>query len=232
MNFHIAAKPGEVAERIIISGDPLRIKHMAEALLTDVICFNTIRGMLGYTGFYHGKRLSMMGTGIGIPSTLLYVHELIVNHGVKQIVRAGTLGAFTPELRVGDLVLAMSACTDSGTGHIAFNGMQYAPTAHFELLEKAVSEVKKTAQPYHVGTVFSTDRFYGDEADRWKIWIEHGVLGVEMETSAIYTLAAKHKAKALSLLTVSDNIATQESASPNVREVQFEAMFHVAAKLL
>lgn len=232
MNYHIGAKPGEVAERIIISGDPLRAKHMAETLLSDVFCFNTIRGMLGFTGMYQGKRISLMGTGIGIPSTLLYVHELIINHGVKQIIRAGTIGALTPQVHIGDLIMAMSASTDNPINRVAFSDMQYAATADFDLLNRAVEVAKQTAHRYHVGQVFSTDQFYNDTENRWQPWIAHGILGVEMETSALYTIAAKHQVKALALLTVSDNIATQESTEPAIRERQFDAMFHLAAKVL
>ena len=232
MNFHIAAKPGEIADGIIISGDPQRTRFMAEKLLEKVICFNEIRGMYGYTGFYQGKRISMMGTGIGIPSTMLYLHELINDHGIRRVIRAGTLGAFTPQLSVGDLVVAMSASNDNTANQITFKGLQYAATADFELLKSAVNAARNGKTTCHVGQIFSTDRFYSDEPNRWDKWIEHGILGVEMETSAIYTMAAKYKVQALSLLTVSDNIATRQSASPKERETQYDAMFKLAAEII
>jgi purine-nucleoside phosphorylase len=231
MNFHLAAKPGEVAETVFISGDPLRIRHMANMLLTDVFCFNEIRGALGYTGNYQGKRVSMLGTGIGIPTTALYINELATNYTVKNIIRVGTMGGMKPDLDIGDIVLAMSASTDSNTNNITFGGLNYAPTASFDLLEKAVSACRKNGFSHHVGQVFSTDSFYSDMPNRWDKWIEHGILGVEMETSVLYTMAAKFGIKALSILSVSDNLVNQTSALPEVREKQFVEMFEVALEL-
>jgi purine-nucleoside phosphorylase len=231
MNFHLAAKPGEVAETVFISGDPLRIRHMANMLLTDVFCFNEIRGALGYTGNYQGKRVSMLGTGIGIPTTALYINELATNYTVKNIIRVGTMGGMKPDLDIGDIVLAMSASTDSNTNNITFGGLNYAPTASFDLLEKAVSACRKNGFSHHVGQVFSTDSFYSDMPNRWDKWIEHGILGVEMETSVLYTMAAKFGIKALSILSVSDNLVNQTSALPDVREKQFVEMFEVALEL-
>ncbi len=231
MSFHIAAKSDEIADTVLISGDPLRIKHMANAFLEDAFCFNKIRGMLGYTGFYKGKRVSMLGTGIGVPSTAIYVHELATNYNVKNIIRVGTMGAMQPDLAIGDLVLAMSASSDSNANRLLFGGLDFAPTANFELLEKAVQSVKNHQFTTKVGSVFSTDTFYGNDKNRWQKWIEHGILGVEMETSVVYTMAAKFNIKALSILSVSDNIIDGTSALPEVRETAFADMFTVALEI-
>lgn len=231
MNFHLAAKPGEIAETVFISGDPLRIRHMANTLLTDVFCFNEIRGAFGYTGFYRGKRVSMLGTGIGIPTTALYINELATNFEVKNIIRVGTMGGMKPDLDIGHIVLAMSASTDSNTNNITFGGLNYAPTANFDLLENAANTCRKNGFTHHIGQVFSTDSFYSDLPNRWDKWIEHGILGVEMETSVLYTLAAKFGIRALSILSVSDNLITEISALPEVREKQFKDMFEVALEL-
>jgi len=231
MSFHIGAKPGEIADTVLISGDPLRIKHMAELFLKDAICFNEIRGMLGYTGFYKGKRVSMMGTGIGIPSTQLFIHELVTNYHVKCIIRVGTLGAMRPDLAIGDLVLAMSASSDSNVNRIYFEGLDFAPTADFDLLHKAHTAAQKHKFKAVAGSVFSTDTFYDTHENRWQKWQAHNILGVEMETSALYTMAAKFNVKALSILSVSDNIVTHTSALPDVRETAFTNMFTVALEI-
>lgn len=231
MSFHIAAKPGEIADTVLISGDPLRIKHMAELFLEDAFCFNEIRGMFGYTGFYKGKRVSMMGTGIGIPTTSLFIHELATNYNVKNIIRVGTIGAMQPDLAIGDLILAMSASNDSNVNRLYFNNLDFAPTANFDLLQKAHFAAAQHNFTTKVGSVFSTDMFYGEDENRWRKWMAHGILGVEMETSAVYTLAAKFNIKALSILSVSDNIVTGKSALPDVRETAFSNMFTVALQI-
>ncbi len=231
MSLHIAAKPGDIADTVLISGDPLRIKHMAELFLEDAFCFNDIRGMLGYTGFYKGKRVSMMGTGIGIPTTTLFVHELASSYDVKNIIRVGTMGAMQSDLEIGDLVLAMSASSDSSMNRLYFDGLDFAPTANFQLLQKAVAVAHDNTFATRVGSIFSTDSFYSEQENRWEKWIAHGTLGVEMETSALYTLAAKFKMKALSILSVSDNLVTGTSATANVRETAFSNMFRVALEI-
>jgi purine-nucleoside phosphorylase len=231
MSFHIAAKQGEIAETVLISGDPLRIKHMASVFLEDAFCFNEIRGMLGYTGFYKGKRISMLGTGIGIPSTALFLQELAKNYKVKSVIRVGTMGAMQPNLSIGDIVLALSASSDSNVNRIYFDGLDFAPTPNFELLQKAYLLAKQKNFRTFVGPIFSTDSFYGDDKNRWNKWIDHGNLGVEMETSILYTLAARFNMKALSVLSVSDNIVIGTSALPDVRETAFTNMFSVALEI-
>lgn len=229
MSLHLAAKPGDIAETVLISGDPLRIEFMANMFLQDAFCFNEIRGMLGFTGTFKGKRISMLGTGIGIPTTALFMEEL-ATYGVKNIIRVGTMGAFAPELEIGDLVLAMGACTDSNVNKIQFKGLDFAPIANFSLLVQAEKRATKMNMKHVVGNIFSTDSFYADES-RWEPWIAHQVLGVEMETAIIYTIAARHNIRALSILTVSDNISSGTSSTPEERESQFKAMFELALEM-
>jgi len=218
MSPHIGAKPNEIAETVLISGDPLRAKYVAEKMLSDVFCYNEVRGMLGYTGMYNGKRVSVQGTGMGIPSTAIYVHELIHNYGVKKIIRIGTCGALQASLKVGQLILADAAYTDSNTQMMHYHLMDFAPKADDNLLKQA----RETALKYGIsaieGTVFSTDAFYSEDANRWDSWIKRGILGVEMESSILYTLAFKNKVQALSILTISDNLITEEFASAKERE--------------
>lgn len=217
MSLHIQAAVDDIAETVLIAGDPLRAKYIAEKILTDVICYNELRGMLGFTGMYNGKRVSIQGTGMGIPSTAIYVHELIHDYGIKRIIRIGTCGAVQPHLKLGEIILAEAAYTDSNTHMLHHDSLDYAPAAHPALLEMA----KKIAEQHSIetkqGIVFSTDTFYGD-IHRWDKWIERGLLGIEMETSILYTLAAKNNIEALSILTISDNLITKESFSAKERE--------------
>ncbi len=196
----------------------MRAKHFAETMLEDVICFNRVRGMLGFTGTYHGKRISVMGSGMGVPSISIYVNELINDYGVKTLMRVGTCGALVPDLNVGDVVLAMASSTNSQINKLKFNGMDFAPTASFELLLKAYELAKAKGINVRVGGILSDDTFYNDDPDWWKIWAEYGALVVEMETTGLYTLAAKYKVDALSILTVSDSLVTGAKASAEERE--------------
>lgn len=232
MSIHIAAKTGDIAETVLISGDPLRARHIAETMFEKSFCYNEIRGMLGFTGSYRGKRVSVQGTGMGLPSTAIYVHELITEYGVKNIIRIGTCGAIQPEIKLGELILAMGASTDSGINKLFFNGMDYTPMADFGMLMKAFQEANKNKIPVRVGNVFSTDIFYHGDPGRWKIWQEHGVLGVEMETNSLYTLAARHKVKALSALVVSDNIINGEALGALERERIAKAVLEVVLEVV
>jgi purine-nucleoside phosphorylase len=231
MSIHIGAKQGEIAPTILLPGDPLRAKHFAETLLEDVICFNEVRGMLGYTGRYGDKRISVMGSGMGMPSLAIYVNELLAEYQVRTLIRVGTCGAFQPDLKVGDIVLAMTASTDSQMNKIRFKGLDYAPAASFELLLKAYQAAMERGIDVRVGGMFSGDSFYGDDPDWWKIWAEYGALVVEMESNALYTLAAKFKADALSILTVSDNLVTGEEATAEQREKGFTKMAEIALEI-
>jgi purine-nucleoside phosphorylase len=213
---------------VLLPGDPLRAKHFAETMLKDAFCFNEVRGMLGYTGHYGDKRVSIMGTGMGIPSISIYAHELVSEYEVKTLIRVGTCGALQPELKIGDIVLAMSASTDSQVNRLRFGGMDYAPTSSFHLLLRAYQVAQQRGINVRVGGAFSSDAFYRDDRDWWKLWASYGLLVVEMESAELYTLAAKFKVDALSVLTVSDSLATGEWATAEQRERAFTPMAEIA----
>ena len=231
MSVHIGAKVGDIAQTVLISGDPLRAKHVSETLLEKPTCYNEVRGMLGYTGTYKGKNVSIQGTGMGIPSTSIYVNELIAEYGVKNIIRVGTCGAIQKDIELGQVILAMGASSDSNINKIHFDGMDYAPAADFEFLLNAYKVAQSLNLSPLVGSIFSTDNFYGHDSNRWNVWAEHGVLGVEMETSILYTIAARSGVKALSILTVSDNIITGKFSSSKDRESKFMDMMKIALEI-
>ena len=231
MSIHIGAEKGQIASTVLLPGDPLRAKNFAETMLKDTICFNQVRGMLGFTGTYNGKRVSIMGSGMGIPTLSIYVHELFSEYQVKNIIRVGTCGALQPELKVGDLVLAMAASTDSSINKIRFNGLDYAPCADFTLLLNAYQVTKSRGLDVRVGGIISSDSFYPDDEDYWQKWMEFGALVVEMESAGLYTLAAKFHARALSILTVSDSLITHESATAEQREKKFPLMAEIALEI-
>jgi purine-nucleoside phosphorylase len=231
MSIHIGAERGQIAPTVLLPGDPLRAKFFAETLLQDVSCFNEVRGMLGYTGRYGNKRVSIMGSGMGMPSLSIYIHELVNEYQVTTLIRVGTCGAFQPELMVGDIVLPMTSSTNSQLNRLRFDGMDYAPAANFDLLLKAYEAAKARGARVHVGGMFSSDSFYNDDPDWWKKWAAFGTLVVEMETTALYTLAAKFKIRALSVLTVSDNLVTGATASAEQRERGFPLMAEIALEL-
>ncbi|MDN5210602.1 purine-nucleoside phosphorylase [Fulvivirgaceae bacterium BMA12] len=232
MSLHIAANPGDIAETVLISGDPRRAKNIAETMLTGAECFNEIRGMYGYTGNFEGKSVSVMGTGIGMPSTAIYLNELIVDYSVRKIIRIGTCGCIQPGLTLGDVVVAMGASTDSNINRSTFNGIDFAPLADFSLLQSAQKTAGEMNIKTAVGNIFSTDLFYHpNDPQRWEILAAHNVLCVEMETAILYTLAARFNVSSLSLLTVSDNILTGEAASAQDREKSFTDMINIALKI-
>lgn len=228
---HINAKYGEIAETVIMAGDPLRVKFMAEKYLEDIFQFNEVRGMLGYTGTYKGKRVSMMGHGMGIPSIGIYTHELYNFYGVKTIIRVGSAGAYQKDLKLGDLILAMGACTDSNYASQYELPGTFAPIADYELLSKAVKACEEFGYDYKVGNVLSTDIFYRD-IPRIDKWIKMGVLGVEMEASALYLNAARSGNRALVINTVSDHLITGEVTTSEQRRSTFTRMMDVALTLL
>ncbi len=228
---HINAKYGEIAETVIMAGDPLRVKFMAEKYLEDIYQFNEVRGMLGYTGTYKGKRVSMMGHGMGIPSIGIYTYELFNFYGVKTIIRVGSAGAYQKDLKLGDLILAMGACTDSNYGSQYELPGTFAPIADYELLSKAVKACEEFGYDYKVGNVMSTDIFYRDIPQIEK-WIKMGVLGVEMEASALYLNAARSGNRALVINTVSDHLITGEVTTSEQRRTTFTRMMDVALTLI
>ncbi len=231
MSIHIGAKEGEIASTILLPGDPLRAKYIAENFLTDAICYNEVRGMYGYTGAYKGKRISVQGTGMGIPSVSIYLNELITSYKAKNLIRIGSCGSMQSDIKIRDVILAMSASTDSHINKIRFNGMDYAPTANFDLLKKAYDIALEKDIPIKVGSVLTSDTFYHDTPNSWKHWANYGVLAVEMETAALYTLAAKFKVNALSILTVSDSLVTREETTSEERQKTFNQMVEVALEL-
>ena len=228
MSTHIAARAGEIAEAILLPGDPLRAKFIAEHFLEKPALYNEVRGMLGFTGTYKGKRVSVQGTGMGIPSISIYVNELFKDYGVKRAIRIGTAGSMQESLKLRDLVIAMTACTDSGANRIRFGGRDFAPAATFSLVKKAWEAAAARGWQAAVGPVVSSDMFYTEDPEEWKLWAKFGVLAVDMETSELYTLAAKYGRECLSLLTISDSLINHEVTSAEERQTAFTRMMEVA----
>ena len=228
---HIGAQYGEIAETVIMAGDPLRIKFIAERFLDKPVQFNNVRGMLGYTGSYKGKRVSVMGHGMGIPSIGIYSYELYHFYGVKTIIRVGSAGAYDADLKLGDLVIAMGASTDSAYGAQFELPGTFAPIADFGLLREAAASCERHGFRYKVGNVLSSDVFYSahPKVDRWR---EMGVIAVEMEASALYMNAARAGKRALTICTVSDNPITGEATTAEERQTTFTKMMDVAFSLL
>lgn len=231
MSTHIGAEHGDIAKSILLPGDPRRAKYIAENFLSDPVCFNTVRGMLGYTGTYEGKPVSVMGTGMGIPSISIYITELMREYGVENLVRVGTCGSFKADIRIKDIILAQGACTTSDFNHNIFSGT-YCPVADFDLLRTAYKKAGEMGLKTWVGNVLSSDMFYNEELGPGDdIWIKYGVLGVEMEAASLFTLAKKHGRRALALLTVSDSLVTEEAEmTPQQREQSLNNMIEIALK--
>ena len=227
MSIHINAKQGDIAETILLPGDPLRAKYIAETFLEDVTCYNEVRNMFGYTGTYKGKRISVQGSGMGVPSISIYATELMQEYGVQKLIRVGTCGAIQKDVKVRDVIIAQSASTDSKMNEIIFNGIDFAPTADFDLLLKAYNAGIAAGLNIKVGNIFTADMFYSEENQNEKL-ARYGVLAVEMESAALYTLAAKFGRQALSVLTVSDHIITGEATSSEERQTTFNDMMVVA----
>lgn len=227
MSVHIGAKEQEVAETVLLPGDPLRAKYIAENFLEDAKCYNEVRNMFGYTGTYKGQRISVQGTGMGVPSISIYINELISSYNVQNLIRVGTCGAIQKDVKVRDVILAMSASTDSQMNRLTFGGVDYAPTADFDLLKKAYDSGLEKGLSLKVGNVFTADMFYNDNSELEK-WAKYQILAIEMETAALYTIAAKFNRKALSVLTVSDHILTGEETTAHERQTTFNEMIEVA----
>jgi len=232
MSIHIEAKPGEVAENVLLPGDPMRAKWIAENFFDNPVLYNDVRGMLGYTGTYKGLPVSVQGTGMGVPSTLIYCHELINYYGCTKLIRVGSAGSYQKDVNVRDIVIAMAASSTNGINNTRFVNADYSPTASFDLFQKAVLYANENNIPIKAGNVLTTDEFYEDDFDSYKHWAQYGILAVEMETSGIYTIAAKFKVDALSILTISDSLVTGEKISADERETSLGTMIDLALGIL
>ncbi len=230
MSTHIGAEPGQVAPHVLMPGDPLRARWIAETFLEDARCYSEVRGMLGYTGHYRGTRVSVQGSGMGMPSMAIYATELFAEYGVQSVVRVGSCGALSPGLGLRDLVLASGACTDSAMNRVRFEGLDYAPVADFDLLRAAYDATRERdlAVRARVGLLLSSDSFYNPRPELVTRLVDYGVLAVEMEASALYTLAAQHRRRALAICTVSDHVVTGEEVGPLERQQTFSDMVEVA----
>lgn len=228
---HIGAKPGEIAKTVLMPGDPLRAQVVAETFLKNPVRYNSVRGMYGFTGEYEGKLVSVQGSGMGMPSMGIYSYELFNFYGVENIIRIGSAGAFCSDLALGDLVIAMGACTNSNYAHQFGLPGTFAPIASYDLLTKAVQAAERLGVKYKVGNILSSDTFYSDLTNSASQWIKMGVLAVEMEAAALYMNAARAGKNALCLVSISDNVRTGEAMSAEERQNSFTDMMKVALSL-
>lgn len=220
-----------IAETVLLPGDPLRAKYIAETFLEDAVCYNTVRGMLGYTGTYKGKRISVQGTGMGMPSAWMYYHDLITVGGAKNLIRIGTAGSVSEDVEMLSVVMAISASTTSGINKDLFRGQDYAPAADFGLLKKAHAIAEEKQIKATVGKVLTTDLYYDAESDFWERWAQYGIVALDMETAGLYTVAAKYKVNALSILTISNSLLTMAETTMAERENAFTEMMEIALSL-
>lgn len=232
MTPHINAKPGAFADVCLMPGDPLRAKYIAEKFLTGAELVTDVRNMLGFTGTYQGKPVSVMGSGMGIPSASIYYKELITEYGVKNLIRVGSCGAISRDIKVRDIVIGMGACTDSKVNRIRFKDHDFSAIADYHLLENAVNAARSMNLPVKVGNLFSADLFYNPDATMFDIMEKYGVLGVEMEAAGLYGVCAEFGACGLAICTVSDHIRTGEALPPEDRQSTFDEMVEVALKSL
>lgn len=228
MSRHLGAKKGEIAERLLLPGDPLRARFVAEHFLEKAYCYNEVRGMYGYTGMYKGVPISVQGTGMGNPSMSIYGTELVNDYGVKKLIRIGTCGAMQKDINIRDIILAQAVSSDSNLTEKIFYGNNYAPTADFSLLMKAYQQAQGKKGNVFVGNIYNSDEFYRETLDRLHKFMKFGVLGVEMESTALYTLAAKYGVQALSILTVGSQLLTNECLTHEESEKSFYEMVDVA----
>ena len=227
MSVHIEAKQGEIADKILLPGDPLRAKYIAETFLENPVCYNQVRGMLGYTGTYKGERVSVQGTGMGMPSASIYIHELIQSYDVKRLIRVGTCGALSTDVHVRDLVIAQGAVTTSGIIKRNFPYFEFAPIADFQLMKTAYEVAMEMGMTTHVGNILSEDSFYKDYTAETLKLAEYGVKGVEMEAAVLYYLGAKFNVQTLAICTVSDHLITGEETTAEERQTTFNEMIQV-----
>ena len=230
MSTHIGAEPGQIAPYDLLPGVPLRARWIAETFLEGATCYSEVRGMYGYTGTYRGERVSVQGSGMGLPSLSIYVTELFAEYDVRSVVRVGSCGALTEDLALRDLVIALGACTDSSMNRIRFEGLDYAPVADFDLLRAAhdAYTARDLQVAAKVGLIFSGDTFYSPRPELTRRMADYGVLAVEMEASALYTLAAEFGRRALAVCTVSDHIVTGEQTTAQERQETFTDMVGIA----
>lgn len=228
MSIHIGAKPGEIAETVLMPGDPLRAKWAAETFLEGAACINQVRGMLGFTGTWNGHRVTIQGSGMGMPSLSIYANELIRDYGAKTLIRIGSAGAMQPYVKLRDIVVAMTASTIATPSRGFFREIQFAPAADYGLMERAVAAARARGTPAHVGGIYSADVFYDERPDLTEMLTRHGVLCVEMEAAELYTVAARHGARALAVLTISDHLLTHEALPSRDRERSFADMVEIA----
>jgi purine-nucleoside phosphorylase len=228
MSVHIGAEPGQIAERVLMPGDPMRAKWIAETYLSDAVCYSTVRGMLGFTGTWQGVPVSVQGSGMGMPSASIYTHELVTEYLVKTVIRVGSCGALADDLGLGDVIAAIGSSTDSNMNRVRFDGLiDYAPVADFGLLRTAVDVAEGRGIAMRVGPILAADAFYTDRPDLYDTLADYGVLAVEMESAAIYTTAARYRARALTVLTVSDHIKRGDKMTSAEREQGFGQMVQI-----
>ena len=228
MTIHIGAQPGEIAETVLMPGDPLRARWAAETFLTDPVCINQVRGMLGYTGFWRGHRVTIHGSGMGMASLSIYANELIRDYGAKTLIRIGSCGAMQSHVGIRDVIIAMAATTLSTPSSGIFRELNFAPHADWSLLRAAVTAAEQRNVPTHVGGIYSADVFYDERPDLNEIMTRHGILGVEMEAAELYNLALRHKVRALAVLTVSDHLLTGDALPADQRQSSFGDMVEIA----
>ena len=228
MTIHIGANPGDIAETVLLPGDPYRAKWAAETFLTEVRKVNNVRGMLGFTGRWNSHLVTIQGSGMGMPSLSIYVNELIRDYGAKTLIRIGSCGAMQENIAVRDIIIALTASTLSTPSRSIFKELNFSPCANWSLLSPAVAAAEKTASPVHVGGIYSSDVFYDERPDLNEQMIRHGVLAVEMEAAELYNLAARHGVRALAVLTVSDHLITGDALPSDQREQSFGEMVEIA----
>lgn len=228
MSTHIGADAGQIAPRVLLPGDPLRATWIAETFLDDAECYSTVRNMLGFTGSYRGERISVQGTGMGLPSFSIYCNELIRDYDVRQLVRVGSCGALVESLEMRDIVIAISASTDSSMNKLRFHGLDYAAAADYGLLRAAADAAEAAGMPATVGRLFSSDSFYTDRPELMDLMVSYGVIAVEMEANALYTLAAKYDRRALAVVTVCDHLVSGAELTSQERERSFDDMVRLA----
>lgn len=228
MTTHIGANHGEIAETVLMPGDPLRAKWAAETFLDDAVCINQVRGMLGFTGTWRGHRVSIQGSGMGMPSLSIYANELIRDYGAQTLIRIGSCGGMQDHVGIRDVVLAMTASSVGNPSRAMLREINYAPCADWGLLRAAAAATTARGTTTHVGSIYSSDTFYDERPDLHEQMVRHGILAVEMEAAELYTLAARHGCRALAVLTVSDHLTTHEALPADERERSFGDMVEIA----